>query len=335
MPRIAFGLRLPTYVWEDRAVDLDTLSRFAERAEQLGFENLWVLDHLLVALPSYRSTFHEPLVVLSMMAARTSRIRLGTSAVVLPLRNPAIFAKAIASLDHLSGGRVDVGVGVGWHEGEFAAAGIRLEERGRRADEYLAVLRRLWTGAPVTFEGRYCRFRDTQILPRTVQRPHPPIWVAGGSVLPPRFDADPSYQYHQFRKGPPNYEPVYRRIAAADGWLIIATTTPELIQKDWEGISRHAVEQGRDPRSIRRAQNAYLMVTDDIESAKRAYQRFTGKALDDWALKGTYLIGPAERIVEKIAERVELGIDQMILTPVTFDLEQLDTWAARITSKFQ
>ncbi len=335
MAKMTFGLRLPTYVWENEAASLDVLCSFGERAEQLGFECLWVVDHLLIARPSYLSSFHDPLVVLSALASRTTRIRLGTAILVLPLRPAAIVAKEFATLDSLSNGRLEFGVGVGWHEAEFTSVGVPISERGRRTDEYLEVLRRLWTGDSVSFQGKFLSFEDIQILPRPAQRPHPPIWIAGGSVLPPVFSADRGYAYRQFRGGEPSYEAVYRRIARSDGWMATAMATPELMRQDWAEVCRYAAEYGRDPKKIRRAQTSMMMVTDDVEGAKAIFGRFTGKALDEWAMKATYLIGSADQIAERIAERAEIGIDHMILTPVTFDVDQLDVWASKVLSRFR
>jgi probable F420-dependent oxidoreductase len=156
-------------------------------AEDLGFESLWVGEH--VALPEPRTEasplaastlLHDPLIALTYLAARTTRVRLGTGILILPLRNPAVLAKQIASLDVLSGGRVELGIGVGGLPEELAAVGVRMAERGARADEYLDAIRALWTMDKPHFEGRTVTIRDVDAHPRPVQDPVP-ILVGGHS----------------------------------------------------------------------------------------------------------------------------------------------------------
>ena len=119
--------------------------------------------------------------LLSALAGVTRTIKLGTMVLVLPLRNPAYFAKEWATLDLLSGGRSILGVGVGWHEEEFALMGIPHKERGRRMDEMLELVTALWAGDNVTYTGKYYQVKNLTIDPKPAQKPHPPIWIGGGS----------------------------------------------------------------------------------------------------------------------------------------------------------
>jgi probable F420-dependent oxidoreductase len=166
------------------SVDPDTLTRRARLAEEAGFEALWVGDH--VALPaglpdsSYQPRL-EALVTLTYMAAVTTRVRLGAAVIVLPQRQPVLLAKQLTSIDVLSGGRLTVGVGVGYVEAELRALGASLADRGARTDEYLAAMRVLWDEPTPTVEGRYLSFAGVLQRPRPVQRPHPPIVIGGHS----------------------------------------------------------------------------------------------------------------------------------------------------------
>ena len=166
------------------SVDPDTLTRRARLAEEAGFEALWVGDH--VALPaglpdsSYQPRL-EALVALTYMAAVTTRVRLGAAVIVLPQRQPVLLAKQLTSIDVLSGGRLTVGVGVGYVEAELRALGASLADRGARTDEYLAAMRALWDEPTPTFEGRHLSFAGVLQRPRPVQRPHPPIVIGGHS----------------------------------------------------------------------------------------------------------------------------------------------------------
>ena len=156
-------------------------ARYLRRAEDLGFESAVTIDHLLLTPPAYACTWLEPMTMLAALAGVTRTIRLGTMVLVLPLRNPVYFAKEWATLDLLSGGRTILGLGVGWHEDEFALMGVPYRERGARTSEAIEVLKALWAGDGVTYEGKYYRFRDLTIDPKPVQQPHPPIWIGGGT----------------------------------------------------------------------------------------------------------------------------------------------------------
>ena len=126
-----FGLRLPSFALGEDTASLAEMGAYLRKAEDLGFESAMLIDHLLVAPPAYRTTWLEPVSLLSALSGVTRTIRLGTLVLVLPFRDPVAFAKEWATLDVLSGGRSILGVGVGWHEGEFATLRIPFKERGR------------------------------------------------------------------------------------------------------------------------------------------------------------------------------------------------------------
>lgn len=166
------------------SADPATMARRARLAEDAGFESLWVGDH--IALPdddgmSRDQPRIEALIALAHLAALTQRIRLGVGVIVLPQRQPVLLAKQLASIDHLSNGRLTVGIGVGYVEPELAALGVPLSERGARTDEYLAAMRVLWDEPAPRFDGRFVAFSDVFERPRPTQRPHPPIVVGGQS----------------------------------------------------------------------------------------------------------------------------------------------------------
>jgi probable F420-dependent oxidoreductase len=173
-----------------------TLSDVARLAEDLGYHSVFVADHVVMPR-SLRSKYPysrdgsfpydpdrdwlDPMVALGFLAARTTRIRIGTSIAVLPMRHPIIAAKQIATADHLSGGRVIFGVGVGWMAEEFALLREPFHERGRRMDEYIRLVKTLWTETDPVFAGQYFQVSDCAITPKPVQRPHVPVWVGGDS----------------------------------------------------------------------------------------------------------------------------------------------------------
>jgi probable F420-dependent oxidoreductase len=157
-------------------------ARIAVLAERLGYDSLWAGEHVVVPSPRADPSPMEPdepildpLVTLAHLAAHTERIRLGTGVVILPQRNPLVLAKQVASLDVLSGGRLIVGLGVGYLEPEMRAIGVPMEGRGSRADEYLAAMRALWEEDAPAYRGRYVAFDGVDAHPRPVQRPLPVV----------------------------------------------------------------------------------------------------------------------------------------------------------------
>ncbi|MEU4690889.1 TIGR03619 family F420-dependent LLM class oxidoreductase [Actinoplanes sp. NPDC023714] len=165
----------------DRNVDPAVLARRARLAEEVGFESLWVGDHIALPAGEGNPPRLEAMVTLSHLAAVTSRVRLGVGLIVLPQRQPVLLAKQLTSVDVLSGGRLTVAVGAGYVEPELHAMGVSLAERGARTDEYLAAMRALWAAEP-SFTGRFVSFSGVVQHPAPVQRPHPPIVVGGHSA---------------------------------------------------------------------------------------------------------------------------------------------------------
>ena len=176
-----FGLSLPHF-WQ--VASPEAIRRVAQRAEHLGYDGIWVSDHIVIpesAVDRFGSVFFEPLTVLSFAAACTSTIRLGTTVLIVPYRNPLVTAKILSTLDVLSGGRVIAGLGVGWTEDEFKALGVPFHERGALSDEYIAVFKTLWTQDRPVFHGQYVHFENIAFEPKPVQQPHIPIYGGGAS----------------------------------------------------------------------------------------------------------------------------------------------------------
>ncbi|HEX6311877.1 MAG TPA: LLM class F420-dependent oxidoreductase, partial [Acidimicrobiia bacterium] len=168
----------------------------ARLAEERGFESLWTVEHTVIP-GGYASQYPyddsgkmpggdavpitDPLIWMTWVAAVTTRLRVATGILILPQRNPLVLAKELATLDVLSNGRVELGIGVGWLREEFEALGVPFEERGARTDEYVAALRCLWSPGPSTFEGRFASFSDCNSYPKPVQENGIPIVVGGHS----------------------------------------------------------------------------------------------------------------------------------------------------------
>jgi probable F420-dependent oxidoreductase len=175
-----FGVALPHF---SRLASREAVVTLAREAEALGYESLWTTDHVLMAAdqPEPYGTILEAAITLGYVAALTERIRLGTSVIVLPQREPVLVAKQAATLDVLSNGRMILGVGAGWNEREFGYLGASFHDRGRRLDEYIQALRTLWSEPDPRFDGKFVHLADVSFQPRPVQAGGPPIWLGGGS----------------------------------------------------------------------------------------------------------------------------------------------------------
>ncbi len=207
-------------LWVPTATPFSTpelLACIAEEAELRGIGTIWVGEHV-VLFDEYASHYPyaedgriptppgsgllEPLSTLSFLAARTTTVRLGTAMVLLPQRNPVYTAKEVATLDWLSNGRVDFGVGVGWLEEEFDAVNVSWPHRGRRTDEYLEVLTTLWCDETSAYEGEFYSLRPCSMYPKPVQHPHPPIHIGGESDAALRRTARAASGWHTFNRTP-------------------------------------------------------------------------------------------------------------------------------------
>lgn len=158
--------------------------RIAQHAEELGYHSVWTLQRLLNPADSTDQTYRnvpDPLITLAYLAAHTSRVRLGVAVLNMPFFSPPLLAKQVATLDRVSGGRVDLGLGLGWMPEEYAAVGVPYERRGARAEEFLAALRELWTADVAEFDGEFYRLPRVRMDTRPIQSPEPPILLGGGS----------------------------------------------------------------------------------------------------------------------------------------------------------
>lgn len=193
----------------------DVIRRSILRAEELGYDSLWTIDHVIApkANAAQFGLLYDPLVVLGLAAGITERVQLGVSVLVLPYRHGVLTAKMVATLDQLSGGRVLVGVGSGWNAAESAILGLPFEERGAMTDEYIRVMRELWTSPEPSFAGRYTQFQDVEFRPPPVRRPHPPIWVGGSSSAALRRTAEFGDAWHPINRAPDQLRAGYAEIA--------------------------------------------------------------------------------------------------------------------------
>lgn len=324
------GVFLPSYLLPGSEREhASQIRRFAVRAEELGFDSVFITDHLLTAGRFYRVSWTEPLLTLSHVAAVTSRIKLGTSVLVLPTHNPVVLAKEIATLQHLSGGRYIYGVGTGWYPPEFEATGGRRDQRGRRTDEVLEASMQLLRAANQTFEGSYYRFRDITVEPlETV----PPVWVAGGRQY--AHEASPDRPVMDRR--------VLRRICRWDGWIARPTSPPDLVKLDLAEIDQELARQGtsRAEKRFTVAHENFCWLSeqrsrDDVIAEQR--RRMLAVVSDErpWDyIEAVYLTGTVEEIQRRVEQRIAVGIEQLFLHTMTADLAQLELFAKHLLEPF-
>ena len=230
----------------------EAVSKVAQRAEALGFDSLWTVERLLYpvkpqtpypvtpdgSLPEPYKYVLDPLEALTFAAAQTKRIALGTSVLDIPYYNPVMLARRLTTLDFLSNGRLQVGLGLGWSKDEMDAAGADMKQRGAMADEFLQVLKAIWTTNPVEFHGRFFQLPKSYINPKPVQQPHPPIYLA--AFAPPAM----------------------KRLArVADGWNPVAIPVEGMAQM-FDGVKQMAKDAGRDPALLKMIVRANLEIAD-------------------------------------------------------------------------
>jgi probable F420-dependent oxidoreductase len=298
---LPIGCTLPT---SGSAAEPGALGALAQTAEALGFDSIWISDHVVVperiesSYPyspdgrfptSPNQPYLDPIPTLSYLAGRTSRVRLGTHVLVLPYRHPLLTAKMIATLDNLSGGRIDFGIGVGWMREEFEALGQQTyDRRGAATDEQLRILKKVWTEGVTSYDGEFWSFPTLGALPMPVQKPHPPIWVGGHSKAARR-----------------------RTAHLADGWLPIGTRPPALLPPDdiaagIADIRAEATRVGRDPNSIRVCFSTSVNFEEDAAAKLRQYAEI---GVQSFIVSfGAHPPGEIERRLRRFAEEVRPAI---------------------------
>lgn len=283
MARVSFSVSLFPY---DRWTGVEAMARGALHAEAAGFSGITVQDHVIMpvkpGVEPVTTEFPDPLVLTAYLATLTERVRFIQSVLVVTYRPPIQLAKQIATLDAVSGGRLTVGVGIGWLKGEFRTLGIPFEERADRCDEALRAMKVLWTERKPEFQGRWTQFRDIAFSPRCVQKPHVPLWLGGGG---PRSLA--------------------RAVELGDGWIPMVGDAATL-RRSVEWIRAQLEARGRDPRKFEFAYG--LSVGEPDPQRDRAVAHASGSDRDRPKLPSS----PAE-IIDRVGELAEIGFCNLSL----------------------
>lgn len=297
--RPAIGIALPQTFLDGR-VDMGLVGRVLARAEQWGADSVWVQEQILGATPSL-----EPVALLDWAAGRTARVKLGAAVLLTILRHPVQLAKALATLDHLSAGRLIVGVGLGGNVALYPAYGLERQDRVGRFLEGLAVMRALWTTPEATLAGRYWRLEGVRMEPKPVQRPHPPLWF--GAHAPAAVE---------------------RAAAIGDGFIGAGASSLGEFREAMDILRRALDRAGRDPSTFPVAKRLYLSVDDDEKRAGRRLEEFFGRFYRDASLAARVAAaGPPPKIREAVEAVGAAGARLVILNPVYDEGEQLERLA--------
>ena len=289
-------------MFPDQPVDMSLVRRWTQRAEQLGFDSLWTLEGIIGDVPLL-----EPVTLLSYMSAITERVRLGTSVMIAPHRNPVQLAKALGSLDIINGGRLIVGIGLG-NQLRADTFGISAGNRVGRFVEIMDVMKALWTETQAEYSGRFWRLEDVRMEPKPVQKPHPPIWLGGGH---PRA--------------------LRRAVRHADGWMGAGASSTAQFVENMEYVRTYLEEAGRDPATFAVSKRVYLAVDNDESRAEARLRDWFGHMYKNPDMAARVSVwGSPSRCAEKLAEVAEAGAEMIMLNPVFDHMEQLEVLAQEV-----
>ena len=308
-----FGVAMRNFTRYPEMPSAQELIEYGVRVEKLGYESIWAWDHILLGVePSF--PIIEALSILTAIAARTQRLKLGTGVLVMPMRNPVILAKQLGSLDLISNGRVIVGTAVGWYKREFKAMGVDFHERGKIMERSLDIIKRLWTEDRVTEDFPPYSIKDAVMYPKPVQKPHPPILI-GGYV-----------------------DAVLRRAATkGDGWLTYYYTA-DSFASNWARIRGFAEEAGRDPDELISTNQLPICVgpRSKVEAPMREWLQ-TDWDYASWSesTAESAIIGTVDECVEQLQKHVATGVDRLIFVPYRYQDEQLETIAREVIPRLR
>jgi probable F420-dependent oxidoreductase len=303
MPRMRFAIAIPQF-YADGEFEPEQFRAYLRRAEELGFAAAWAQESVLGS-----SAQLAPLETMTYAAACTSRLRLGCAVFVTPLHIPVHLAKSISTLDQLSGGRLDVGVGTGGKARPFAAFGMTQDRYVARFTEGIALMKALWTEHRVTFDGQFWQLKDAAMEPKPAQKPHPPLWFGA------------------------NAEPALRRAVSLGDGFFGAGSSPTSSFADQVRIVRRALtESGRDPASFPIAKRIYIAVDDDAARARTrmndAMERIYGRRIP--SIESAAVAGTAADCISEVNAVAAAGAELILFTTVFDQREQMERLAHEV-----
>jgi alkanesulfonate monooxygenase SsuD/methylene tetrahydromethanopterin reductase-like flavin-dependent oxidoreductase (luciferase family) len=305
MPVVEFAISVPQ-LYPHGTFEREALHTYLTRAEDLGFSGVWVTEQVVGTAPNL-----DPSVLLALAAAYTSRVRLGCAVYVSTLASPLHLAKTIASLDQISGGRLEVGLGAGGGFRAFGAFGMDREGFVSRFTEGLRLMQAAWTQDRVDLDGRFWEAHGLALEPKPIQKPYPPIWLGGGHA-----------------------NAVRRAVRLGDGFIGAGSTTTDDFLQQARLVHEEVERTGRDPASFRVGKRVYLAVDDHPAVAR---ERLTAELVGLYAYFGLADrigdVGVSGRPADVAAELkgiLDAGTDLLVLHPLYDDAEQMERLAAEV-----
>lgn len=305
---LEFGCSLP-----QNTADYSIMKRVAQESERLGFDSVWLYDHLYPYNAPLESPCYEIWTTLSALAEATSKIRLGTLVLCNSFRYPSIVAKMVSTLDNISQGRVEVGVGSGWYKGEFDAYGIPFSDPASRTESLrdgIQIMRKMWTEEKATYRGKHHWIESAYSSPKPVQKPYPPLWVGG------------------------TYPPVMKIAAEfADGWNIgfYPSNTPAGFARKVRVLDRYCHEVGRDPNTLRKSWHGEIVLAETQAEVSRKVARLKPGGMSIDAYKVARIIGTPDECLNQIQDYAERGASYFMLNFAEVEkLEPLHLFATNL-----
>ncbi len=309
-----FGIAARNFTAYPEMPDALALTEYGVKMEELGFDSIWVWDHILLGVdPNFPIV--DSLTLLTAIAARTKRIKLSTGILVLPLRNPVLLAKQLSTIDQLSRGRLLMAMAVGWYKREFDAVGIPFEQRGKIMDDNLEILKRFWTEDKVDGEWGPHKVAAGVMFPKPAQKPRPPLLI-GGYV-----------------------DKVLKRAAEkGDGWLTYFYK-PDAFVESWAKIRQFAQEAGKDPDTMMNGNQLPIMVGKSRKEVEGPMMEWLNKEFDIAAgSKSTMdsaIMGTVDECVEQLKAHLDVGVQKIIFVPYKYQMDQCEIIAKEIIPKLK
>jgi probable F420-dependent oxidoreductase len=300
--RVDLAIAIPQ-AFPDHPIDPRAIRQFLARAEALNFHSAWVVEHLFGEMPTL-----DPIELLTWASAVTTRMRLGSAVLLTALHHPVHLAKTLATLDHLSQGRLVVGVGLGGNPGVYPAFGLSAERRAARFSEGIRLMKRLWTEPRVSVTGDFWTLRDVTMEPKPVQKPHPPIWFGA---------------HH------PNA--LRRTVELGQGFMGAGSLSTAKFADEVKLLHGFLREAGRDPATFPIGKRVYLAIDKDRQrAAKRLTEWFGGFYGRPQMAEEVSVFGSKDECVAGLKDVVAVGARLLLLNPVFDEMEHLEQLASEI-----
>ncbi len=296
-----WGISVPQH-FPDGTVDLALIRNFVKQAEEIGFDSLWVQERGVAEFPVL-----EPTNLLSFCAGITSRIKLGSSIIVAPFRNPPQLAKSLATIDQMSEGRLIIGLGLG-NVKHYPAFQIPTGTRGLQLEECVTIMKALWTQPVVTFSGEFCQVNNFTLEPKPLQKPHPPLWF-----------------------GASHPSALRRAVRLGDGWMGAGSSSTDDFERTAQLVRTYLEEESRDPSTFAISKRVLVAVNNDRGKAEQWLKQFTEMIYgqpDKGPTVGVY--GSPQDCAEGLKRVLSMDPDLVLLTPVHDHMKQMELLASAV-----